>query len=161
MSKFGSLTADTEKPHRHYLNDPKTGKPIRLGNSDKGERAYIDILPEGGDAAKAFDREERQRVAEEVAAGNLTQEPDQMVVRQRKAARLTRGWLLIDPDTGEKLDVPCTEDNARELYTSPSLMAQAIWLQAWLGANTTANFITRSAKLSSDAPSTDSNKGGD
>lgn len=155
MSKFGSLTADTEKPFRKFLDDPKTGKPI----ADKdGNKAYIDVLPEGGDAAKAFDKEERDRLAEEVAAGNPVVEPDALVVRKRKTARLTTGWYLVDPDSGEHLDVPCNESNARELYLSNSLMAQSIWVQAHVASNQTPNFIQRSPKPSTASPGISSGK---
>lgn len=170
MSKFGALTANTEKPFRVHIKDVATTKVIRqLVDADgqklvdaegrpNGPLAYIDVLPDGGIAANQFDKEERERVAQEAAAGNLLTEPDAVLVRKRKTARLTTGWFLVDPDTGEHLDVPCTEENALELYKSESLMAQSVWVQAWIGCQGTANFIKRSAKPSSGTPSTDSAK---
>lgn len=158
MSKFGALAADTEKPFRVYLNDPFDNKPIRLGRKQDGERAYIDVLPDSGLAGTTFDREERARVQAEAAAGNLSEEPDAAMVRKRKTARLTRGWLLIDPETGDKLDVPCTEENARELYLLDGLVAKSIWAQVALGSQNFSNFIIRSPLPSSDTASTVSSK---
>lgn len=157
-SKFGSLVADTEVPFRKFLDDPANGRPIADKN---GKRAYIDVLPNGGAAAKLFDKEQREKEAQEAAAGNLSDADagDRNVTREKlKTARLTRGWYLVDPDTREHLDVECTEENARELYLSSSLMAIGLWAQAYGALNLTPNFIKRSAALSSATPSTSSGK---
>ena len=74
------------------------------------------------------------------AANSLSQ----IEINIAKCAALTAGWHLVDPETLEPIDEPCTIENARELYSLP--LTTWIWLQPWAAANNHVNFIKRSAK---------------
>lgn len=142
--KFGALTGAIEKTAKVIILDPATGQSITDTN---GREAYIEVDYADSHVGRNFDKEQRQ------AARNSE---EQMERNKAKTARLTRSWLLVDPVTHEALDVPCTEDNALELFNDPSPIANNIWMQAWLGANSLANFIKRGSANSTDTPSTTS-----
>ena len=77
--------------------------------------------------------------------------PTQLEINIAKCAALTAGWHLVDPETLEPIDEPCTIEAAKELYSLP--LTTWIWLQPWAAANNHANFIKRSAKSSSPTQS--------
>lgn len=136
MSKFGSLGAG-DKPFRVYVK--LDGKQI-LDKNDKP--FFIDVHSEDGVVGRRFDKE--QRDANLALAKDGKDLPSQMEINIAKCAALTAGWHLVDPQTLEPIDEPCTVENARELYSLP--LTTWIWLQPWAAANNHVNFIRRSAK---------------
>ncbi len=138
MSKFGSLGA-RDKPHRVFIK--LDGKQI-VDNS--GKPFFIDVHSEDGVVGRRFDKEQRDRAL--ALAKDGKDQPTQMELNIAKTAALTAGWHLVDPETLEPIDEPCTVENAAELYLLP--LTTWIWLQPWTAANNHANFIKRSAKSS-------------
>lgn len=138
MSKFGSLIARVDKTFRVELPSPKQAGKL-LKDKD-GKVAYIDVLSSESEAARKFDREFQEKLADDVAAG-ITEFPAQIEVNKQKCAALVTGWYLVDPETRDAIDIPFSPENAKELLTDPG----AAWLfyPVWLGANKTANFMER------------------
>ena len=145
MSKFGSL-APSDKPFRVFLK--LDGKSI----ADKSKKlAYIDTYSEDGVVGRRFDKEWRDHCLAIAKEGGV--QPTQLETNTAKSAALTAGWYLVDPETSEPIldpetsePIPCTLENANELYSLP--LATWIWLQPWAAANNHVNFIKRSAKSS-------------
>jgi hypothetical protein len=138
MSKFGSL-APSDKPHRVLIK--LDGKQI----VDKdGKPFFIDVYSEDSAVGRRFDREQRETTL--ANARNGIDQPSPLDVNIAKCAALTAGWHLVDPETSEVIDEPCTVENAKELYSLP--LTTWIWLQPWAAANNHVNFIKRSAKPS-------------
>jgi hypothetical protein len=141
MGKFGKLAAD-DKPFRVELIDPVNGQVIK----DKdGKAAYIDVRAADGAVGRKYDKEERASELEKARKGLVALDaPADPVERNiAKCAALTAAWHLVDPDTGEKIDVPCTVENAQEFYSLP---ATNWFVQVWIKATNNANFTGRSAK---------------
>lgn len=138
ISKFGSL-APSDKPHRVHIK--LDGKPII---DRDGKPFTIDIYSEDGVVGRRFDKEQRETAL--AAARNGDTMPSQLEINIAKCAALTAGWHLVDPETLEPIDEPCTIENARELYSLP--LTTWIWVQPWAAANNHVNFIRRSAKNS-------------
>lgn len=142
MSKFGSLTP-SDKPFRVHIK--LDGKQI----IDKdGKPFFIDVYSEDSAVGRRFDKEQREQAL--ANARNGTEQPTQFEINIAKCAALTAGWHLVDPETLEVIDEPCTIENARELYSLP--LTTWIWLQPWAAANNHVNFFKRSAKTSSITP---------
>ena len=138
MSKFGSL-APSDKPHR--VNIKLDGKQI----IDKDDKPFfIDVYSEDSAVGRRFDKEQREQAI--ANARNGLDQPTQLEINIAKCAALTAGWHLVDPETLEAIDEPCTIENARELYSLP--LTSWIWVQPWAAANNHVNFIKRSAKNS-------------
>jgi hypothetical protein len=143
MSKFGSLTP-SDKPFR--VNIKLDGKPI----IDKdGKPFFIDVYSEDSAVGRRFDREQRETSM--AAARNGDTLPSQIDINIAKCAALTAGWHLVDPETLEPIDEPCTLETAKELYSLP--LTTWIWLQPWAAANNHVNFIKRSARNSTSTQS--------
>src|SRR4249920_1769462 len=111
MSKFGSLTP-SDKPHRVYIK--LDGKQI-IDND--GHPFFIDVYSEDSAVGRRFDREQREQAL--TNARNGTDQPSQLEINIAKCAALTAGWHLVDPETLEPNEEPCTVENARELYSLP------------------------------------------
>jgi len=140
MSKFGSLTP-SDKPFR--VNIKLDGKQII---DRDGKPFFIDIYSEDSAVGRRFDREHREQTLSN--ARNGSEQPSQLEINIAKCAALTAGWHLVDPETLESIDEPCTIENARELYSMP--LTTWIWVQPWSAANNHVNFIRRSAGNSSN-----------
>ncbi|WP_439399083.1 hypothetical protein ACRQ5Q_16975 [Bradyrhizobium sp. PMVTL-01] len=135
-SKFAALSG-TGKPYRSYATlggDPVVDKD--------GRRAYIDMLSEDSPTGRKFDKEWREHVLALAADGKPAPTPFEHNIA--KAAVLTTSWYLVNPETGEPMNEPCTLENAQELYALPD--TRWLWGPAWAAANNSANFIKRSAK---------------
>src|SRR5262245_40510316 len=149
MNKFGNLAATSASAFRVVIIDAVSEKPIK----DKdGNHAWIDVLPSDGEAGRAFDKEERAarfRMARKGRKG-ATDDVAQLERNVAKLSVLTKSWHLVDPVTNEVIDVPCTEENAKELYGSEGM--NWLFVQAWVAANDAANFMKRSAKISTSSP---------
>lgn len=154
-NKFGSLTATAAavETFRVEIIDTVTDAALKDKN---GVAAYIEVLAADGDVGRAFDKEQRAvmfRKARKSRTG-MVEDDDQLEQNIAKCARLTKSWYLVDPVTREPLNVPCTEENAGELYRAPNM--GWFFMQPWTAANNPANFIRRSAKSSTSSPSTPS-----
>lgn len=153
MSKFAALAANVADTFRVELIDPVTDDILR----DKdGNPAYIDVLSIDSEEGRKFDTEARQRAFRSARKSRtgLPDDIDQMEENQRKLARLTKGWHLVQPGTGDVIDVPCNAANAYELYSEPGMS----WLftQVFAGAANAGNFMKRGSMTSSPSPSTSS-----
>lgn len=141
--KFGSLSSSVDEPYRVVLIDPKTDELLVDVN---GDEAFIDVLSSESDVGRKFDRD-RQKVITRRAMRNRSQDivdDDQFEVNILKLARLTKGWHLVDPVSKEPLDAEFSQDAAIEFYRLP--LAKPFFLQAWLAANESANFMKGSSK---------------
>ena len=155
-SKFDALKADSRQPARMVIIEPSTERPMTDAD---GVEAYIDLLGPDSEAALKVDRANNTATVRKLRSGrNRLKGEDEDFIKDQgeKLAAVTVGWHLIDPATGEKLDVPCTRENASELYADPDLG----WLrrQAWGHHNAEANFIKRSSKSLQPSPSTTSDQ---
>jgi hypothetical protein len=139
MTKFGSL-APSDKPFR--VNIKLDGKQIF---DNDGKPFFIDVYAEDSAVGRRFDRQQREQALDN--ARNGVDQPSQIEINIAKCAALTAGWHLVDPETLEPIDEPCTAENAKELYSLP--LTTWIWVQPWAAANNHVNFIRRSARNSS------------
>jgi len=143
-SAFAGLAAQVDKPFRVHIIHPATGRTV----ADKdGNPAFIEVLSADSTAAETFDRE-RQRKLNDAAKSTLlagTATPDDETPEVvAKLAALTSAWHLVDIATGEVIDVPCTPENAQELYVSRA--TRWIYLQVMPQAANIANFLPPSSK---------------
>lgn len=152
-SKFGSLMADVQRPYKVELIDPATDDVIR----DKdGKAAYVAVWAADSERGRDFDKAKRKDLQLRIRqsrTGRIEQD-DQLEVNMAKCAALTDSWYLVDRVSGDPIDVPCTPENAADLY-SPAGMGW-IFLQVWVGANDAANFMKRPSRNSSSTASTSS-----
>ncbi|WP_158669510.1 hypothetical protein [Bradyrhizobium guangdongense] len=160
MNKFASLAADVSKPFRVELIDPVTEEVIRDNSKSVvdptdpdglrmvGKAAYIEIWAADGEKGRAFDKADRKALMLRIKqARNGKVEPDDALEKNiAKCAALTASWYLVDRLTGEPIDVPCTVENAADLYSPPGM--GWIFVQPWVAANDVANFLPRPSKSS-------------
>jgi hypothetical protein len=144
MSKFGSL-APSDKPHRVLIK--LDGKQIVDKN---GKPFFIDVYSEDS-ASRPPLRQGAARAGARQCPERRKDQPTQLEINIAKCAALTAAWHLVDPETLEPIDEPCTAENAKEFYSLP--LTTWIWLQPWAAANNHVNFIKRSAKSSSPTQS--------
>lgn len=148
-SKFASLAADVSKPFRVELIDPATDEPI----CDKsGKAAYIDVWSADGERGRAFDKADRKSLMLRIRQSrNGKVDPDDQFEKNiAKCCALTDSWYLVDRVTGEPIDVPCTEENAADLYSPPGM--GWLFVQPWMAANDAANFLQKPSKRSVSMP---------
>lgn len=148
-NKFASLAADVSKPFRVELIDPVTEEVIR----DKdGKAAYIEVWASDGEKGRAFDKADRKALMLRVKQSrNGKVDPDDALEKNiAKCAALTAGWYLVDRLTLEPIDVPCTAENAADLYSPPGM--GWIFVQPWVAANDVANFLPKPSKPSTGTP---------
>lgn len=143
MNKFASLAADVSKPFRVELIDPVTEDVIR---GKDGKVAYIEVWSTDGPQARAHGKAKRKELNLRIRQSrNGKIEPDdQLEENIALTAMLTVGWHLVDRVTLEPIDVPCTPENAADLYSPPGM--GWIFVQAFTGASSTANFLPKPSK---------------
>jgi acyl-CoA reductase-like NAD-dependent aldehyde dehydrogenase len=116
MSKFAGLGVAVDAPARMTILHPTTGQPLR--NAATGEAAWISLLSADSAAARQHQREAQNRRlrarARSITAETLEADGTELL------AVLTRDWSLVTLE-GAPIDVPCTVENARELYGTPDL----------------------------------------
>ncbi|HEY0330238.1 MAG TPA: hypothetical protein VGC77_14210 [Rhodopseudomonas sp.] len=153
MSKFGNLVADVSKPLRVELIDPATEEVIR---DRDGKAAFISVFASDSDRGREFDKSDRKKLNLRVkqSRNGIVEPDDQLEKNIAKCAFLTESWYLVDRVTLEPIDVPCTVENAVDLYSPPGLTW--LFVQPWAEANKTANFLPKPAKNSAPTPSGDS-----
>lgn len=149
-SKFASLAADVSKPYRVELIDPATEDVIR----DKdGNAAWIDVWASDGVQGRAYDKSKRKDLALRIKQSRTGKvEPDDALdANMAKLAAITHDWHLVDRITGDIIDVPCTPENAADLYSPPGM--GWLFIQVWLASNDAANFLPKPSKSSASTPS--------
>lgn len=147
MAKFGALVARVDQAHRENIISPLTGEVLKDKN---GKAAFIEVYSSDSKVGRDFDLEQRSALKRQMRVGDF--EPtDDLVVNQKKCAALTRDWYLVDPATLEPINEPCTPENALALYSEPGI--NWLFVQAWVAANRTANFMLRPSSGSSSTAS--------
>jgi hypothetical protein len=153
MSKFGNLAANVSVPFKVELIDPTTEDVIR----DKaGNVAYISIWSADSDKAREIDKADRKELALRIKRSRTgkVEQDDALEKNIAKCAMLTDDWYLVDRLTREPIDVPCTTENAADLYSPPGM--GWIFIQPWVAANDAANFLPKPSKISAPSPTGDS-----
>jgi hypothetical protein len=148
-NKFGSLAADVSKPFRVELIDPTTEDVIR----DKvGKASYIDVWSTDGEVARNYGKAQRKDLNLRIkqSRNGKVEQNDQLEENIAITAVVTSGWYLVDRLTGEALDVPCTAENAADLYSPPGM--GWIFVQAFTGASSAANFLQKPSKTFAPTP---------
>ena len=150
MSKFGSLLANVSVPFKVELIDPATDQVIRDKN---GKASFIAVWSTDSAKSRDYDKSKRKDLFLRAKASRTgTVAPDDALDQNiAKCAALTESWYLVDPVTLEQIDVPCTAENAVDLYSSPG--AGWIFIQPWVEASSTANFLQRPLSNSSNTES--------
>ncbi len=149
-NKFGNLAADVSKPFVVELVDPSTEEVIR----DKdGKAAFIAVWAADSDRGRQYDRQKRRDLTLRIKKSRTGKvDPDDALEENiAKLAVLTDSWYLVDRVTGEPIDVPCTPENAADLYSPPGM--GWLFVQPWVGANDAANFLPKPSKNSAPTPS--------
>ena len=142
MGKFGSL-APSGKPYRVFIK--LEGKQIVDKN---GNPFFIDVHAEDGPIGRRFDKEWRERVLDIARDGR--EQPSQEDHNRAKCAALTAAWHVVDPETMEPMDEPCTHENVLEAYETAGSW---LWGPVYIAALNPANFIKHSAKSSTPSQS--------
>lgn len=143
MSKFASLKANVDATFRQEIISPLTGDVLR---DRDGNPCFIEVYSTESAIGRKFDKEQRAASARQQRVGDF--DPvDPLETNAAKCAALTKGWHLVDPVSLDPIDEPCTRENALECYSEPGM--NWLFVQAWLGANKTANFMQRPSKDSS------------
>ena len=115
MNRFAGLALPVEQPARMIIQTPDDTAPIR--NRETGEEAWIDLVSADSETARAHERALRDRILRNRRALSA-EESDQW--NTELLAKLTRGWSLVTL-AGDPIDLPFTEQAARELYAIPEL----------------------------------------
>lgn len=116
MNPFASLALPVDEPARMIIHMPGGGPPLR--NAETGEPAWIDLLSPDSAVARAHERKVQDLRMGRARRPLGMEEIEELGVEL--LAKLTRGWSLVGLD-GAPLDVPCSEESARQLYARPSL----------------------------------------
>jgi hypothetical protein len=116
MNKFSGLELEVEKPYRLILLHPITRQPLR---DAEGNEAYVEHYSADSEIARKHQRAvQRRRLA---MRGRLKITPEEIEAEATEVlAALTVGWFLVDL-TGNPIDLPFTQQDARELYSSPAV----------------------------------------
>jgi hypothetical protein len=152
MSKFAKLTKNFDQPFKVEIPDPfgdPLVKPV-LRDANKNP-CYVEIYALDSTKGREFDKLHRGDIAQKVRAGQPVN-ADSVEFITAKCAALTKSWHIVDPETHEVIDEPCTEENARELYSLPGLS----WLfdPVQKGAADPANFMKQPSRPLSGTAST-------
>lgn len=108
---FADFALPIDRTAKCYIANPAT--KVRLKDAD-GNECYIEMHGYHSQPAQTWrnDREEKLRtLGREFTPDENEDDLGEML------ARLTVDWQLIAP-TGNKIDVPCTYENAKKLFTS-------------------------------------------
>jgi hypothetical protein len=144
-SKFAALAADVSASFKTELRDPRTDLVLRDGD---GNAAYIEVLSTDCERARDFEKGKRKELRQRIMrsrTGTLDTS-DQIEDNIALLSILTVGWHLVDL-RGEVIDIPCTPENAAELYSEPGLAY--VFNAVWFAANSVANFLPAGSPTSS------------
>lgn len=115
-NKFAGLEISVDTAQRMVLVHPTSRQPLR--DPDKNE-AYIDLYSSDSEAARQHTRAIQRRRMAMRGRGKIAPEELEAEAVELLAA-LTTGWRLVSLD-GQPIDVPFSIENARDLYSAPSL----------------------------------------
>lgn len=115
MGKFDALALPVEKAGRMTIVHPVSRQPLRTEAGD----AYIDLFSAESEVARKHQRAVQRRRIAMRGRGKITPEEIEAEAVELLSA-LTAGWSLAALD-GSAIDVPFTQDNARELYADNGL----------------------------------------
>jgi hypothetical protein len=143
--KFENLAADVSKPFIVELIDPATEEIIRDAS---GKAAFIAVWSADSDQGRKYDKAKRKDLMLRIKKSRTGKvDPDDALEENiAKLSVLTDSWYLVDRITGEAIDVPCTPENAADLYSPPGM--GWLFVQPWVGANDAANFLPKPSKNS-------------
>ena len=133
MSKFSGLELEVDAPFRMTLVHPFTRQPMR---DQEGNPAYIDHYSSDSEIARKHQRAVQRRRLN--MRGRMKITPEELEAEAIEIlAALTAGWHLVDLK-GNLIDLPFSQDNARELYSNPAVG----WLREQIDESTAdrANF---------------------
>jgi hypothetical protein len=144
-SKFAALAADVSASFKVELRDPRTDMVLRDGD---GNASYIDVLSTDCERAREFEKGKRKDLRQRIMRSRTgtIDTSDQIEDNIALLSILTVGWHLVDL-RGEVIDIPCTPDNAAELYSEPGLAY--VFNAVWFAANSVANFLPAGSPTSS------------
>lgn len=146
-SKFSGLKV-SEEIGRMTIVDPVNLEP--LVNKATGEACWIDLYPAQSDRGYAADRRINEKIIRRRVQRMTARDVEENTTE--KLGMLTCGWSIALLD-GTPVNVPCTPENAIELYTDVRwLRDQVATFAADLG-----NFQPKSLPNSSDTQSTTQN----
>jgi len=151
-SKFAGLGLAVDKPARMQIIHPGTRQVLRVNGAPEGEdECYIDLLAGNSAAGRAHDRMVNDRLMRSRGARYTADQVDADLIE--KYSKLVKGWRLATLE-GEPIEVPCTAQNARELFSLP----ESDWLRVQVGEfiNDLGNYLPEGSKPSSNSPSTSS-----
>lgn len=115
MSKFSALELEVDRPSRMPVLHPVTRQPLKAGD----EPAYIELHSADSAIARRHQKAVQKRRLDMRGRAKLT--PDEIESEAVELlAALTTGWALAALD-GSALDVPFSQENARELYSNPAV----------------------------------------
>lgn len=149
-NKFGNLAADVSKPFVVELINPATEDVIR---DKSGKAAFIAVWSADSERGRAFEKAKRKDLMLRIKKSRTGKvDPDDALEENiAKCAALTESWYLVDIVTGDPIDVPCTPEDAADLYSPPGM--GWLFVQPWVGANDAANFLPKPSKISATTPS--------
>lgn len=118
-SKFAGLELAVDQPQRLILLHPNTRQPLR---DKKGGEAWIDLYSADSEVARKHNRAIQRRLLNVSARGQrIKRTPEELEAEALDLlVALTTGWHLVAMN-GDPLDVPFSQENARELYGAPSM----------------------------------------
>jgi hypothetical protein len=127
MNRVSGLELEVNAPFRLILVHPVTRQPMR---DTEGNSAYIDHYSADSEIARKHQRAvQRRRLA---MRGRMKITPEELEAEATEIlAALTAGWYLVDLK-GNVIDLPFTQENARELYANPAVG----WLREQLDEST-------------------------
>lgn len=115
-SKFGALALEVETPGRMIIVHPVSRQPLR---DLEGREAFIELYSSDSEVARNHIRAVSRRRLALRGRGKVT--PEELEAEQVELlAVLTNSWYLLGLD-GEVIGVDFTTENARELYSDPSV----------------------------------------
>lgn len=118
MSKFGALELAVDQPFRMVIVDPVSRQPVRMKDNPE-EVAYIDHYSADSDIARKHQRAVARKRLAMRGRGKIS--PEELEAEAVELlAMLSTGWNLIARD-GTKIDVPFSQENARELYANAAV----------------------------------------
>jgi hypothetical protein len=125
------------------LISPNTGDPII--RKDTNEEAWIELLPSDSEFGAQIDRRIQDKIMRRRVPRMSTKDLDNNILD--KLGQLTKSWSLAAPD-GSPIEIPCTPENATELYTDVR------WLRLQVSAfvNDLGNFQPTLSENSSTTP---------
>lgn len=152
MSKFSGLALEVERPARMVIVHPTLNRPIVDGS---GNEAWIDLNSSDSEAAHKYQRATaRRRLDVASRRGRAKVSPEQIEADAIDfLVAVTVGWSLVDLN-GRVIDVECTPENARELYSDPGMNWLVEQVDQFVADR--ANFSPASSTNSSGLPKSSS-----